>query len=132
MTKEINCIFSRECEAPMCPMQSREENKKTVWFPEEPVCKLKDVPDWVKQQRKIAHHIKARNAETFFELVMLETPFRVKGSVKGITPVIGLCRNCLMIDWFIENRLTIPEEVEAEHLLRIGSEEEKEKGQTVH
>jgi hypothetical protein len=132
MIKNVDCIFSKHCEAPMCPNQTREENKKGIWFPDAPICKLKDVPDWVKQQRRIAYQIKARNAETYFELVMLETPFRVKSTVSGIVPDEDICRNCQMIEWFIENRLPIPEEIENAHQFWNGSDAEGKIGQTIH
>lgn len=113
---KLDCIFHKHCEAPLCPMQSREENKKAYWFTYEPICMLKnDIPSWVKQQRKIAHQIKARNQDTVFELVMLEAPFRVTSNVKGIEPDEDICRNCQIIEWFLENLLPIPEEIEINH-----------------
>jgi hypothetical protein len=67
----------------MCPKGA--EVQKTVWFAGEPVCRLHDVPEWVKQQRKI---VKTGINETAgcFTLLMLERRCIVGKRIMGIDP----------------------------------------------
>jgi hypothetical protein len=78
-----NCKYFDSCSAPMCPKDSGVQ--KTVWFADEPVCRLHDVPGWVKQQRKIA---KTGVNETAgcFTLPMLERRCIIGKRIAGIDP----------------------------------------------
>ena len=101
MTTKTDCKHYEQCEAPLCPMQTREENKKRVWFPDDPICKKgKYPPFWVKQQKRIRNKIKLLNSDSFFTLDMLETPFFVNNDVKGIYPIPGFCMTLLKKYWF--------------------------------
>jgi hypothetical protein len=113
MNSEKECKHYEYCEAPICPLRTREENIHQCWFGFDDVCrKGGDVPFWVRQQRKIAHQIKRRNENTVFELVMLEAPLEITRHVKGLIPWDeGICVNCKMKIWFEENRIPVPEEV---------------------
>jgi len=70
-------------------MLSDEENKNYDWFPDEEICrKKKGIPDWVKQQRKVAKKAEPDNFWHYFTLDMLKVRFRVTKKVKGIDPNI--------------------------------------------
>jgi hypothetical protein len=87
MNKRINCKFYEGCSAPMCPILSEEQNSNYIWYPDEDICqKRKGLPDWVRQQRKIAKKAKPENYQYYFTLGMLEVRFRVTKSVKGLDP----------------------------------------------
>jgi hypothetical protein len=67
----------------MCPKDTGVA--KTVWFAGEPVCCLHDVPEWVKQQRKIVKRGTSKTAGCF-TLSMLERDCRIKKGITGIDP----------------------------------------------
>jgi hypothetical protein len=77
------CKYFDDCSAPMCPQDLRAA--KTAWFANEPVCRLHDVPECVKRQRKIA---KTGVTETAgcFTLPMLERDCMIKKGITGIDP----------------------------------------------
>ena len=54
-----------------------------MWFPDEPICRLLDVTDWVKHQRRIAK--KAAPGSSFM-LAMLQRDCRISQGIKGIDP----------------------------------------------
>ena len=81
------CIYFEGCSAPICPMEPDETNGHYLWYPDEEICrKRKDLPAWVRQQRKIAKKAKPENFGYYFNLEMLKIPFRVTSSVKGLDP----------------------------------------------
>jgi hypothetical protein len=77
------CKYFDDCSAPMCPKD--EGVGKTAWFAGEPVCRLHDVPEWVKQQRKIAK-ICADESIGCFTLPMLERRCIIGKKISGIDP----------------------------------------------
>jgi hypothetical protein len=77
----MDCKYFDGCSAPVCPKDPRQE--KTAWFPDEDVCRLSDVPDWVKRQRKISR--KAAQGG-YFTLAMLKQDCRIAQGIKGIDP----------------------------------------------
>jgi len=79
----MNCKYFDDCSAPMCPQDS--EVVKTAWFANEPVCRLYDVPDWVKRQRKIAK-TSATETAGCFTLPMLERRCVIGKKISGIDP----------------------------------------------
>ena len=87
-------------------MLSREENKKELWYPEEEICKKrKDLPGWVRQQRKIAAKASKENHGLYFTLDMLMVPFKVTKAVKGLDTDKG-DQDRQLKDWFKRNRGT--------------------------
>ena len=78
-----NCKYFDECSAPMCPRDVGAA--KTAWFVDEPVCRLHDVPEWVKRQRKIARTDIDEKAGCF-TLPMLERDCMIKKGITGIDP----------------------------------------------
>ena len=77
----MECKNFEDCSAPMCPRDSGAAS--TAWFPGEPVCRLLDVPDWVKRQRKVARKAAAGYSFTF---AMLQQDCRIAQGIKGIDP----------------------------------------------
>lgn len=77
------CRYFDECSAPMCPMC--ESLEQAVWFADEEICRLREVPDWVKRQRKIAKTGVTADAGCF-TLPMLEQHCYTSNKIKGITP----------------------------------------------
>jgi len=67
----------------MCPKDPGVVN--TQWFPDEPVCRVLDVPDWVRRQRKIAK-AGGNFASGFFTLPMLEHRCVIGKNIGGIDP----------------------------------------------
>ena len=87
MGQRNNCKYYDGCSAPLCPMLSEEENKNYIWYPDEDICKIKkNIPEWVKQQKKVAKKTGPDNCWFYFTLDMLKVRFRVTNSVKGLDP----------------------------------------------
>ena len=87
MNVRTECNFYEGCSAPLCPMLSDEDNKKYIWYPDEDICRrVKNNPDWIKQQRKVANKANSESCGYYFTLDMLKLNFRVTKSVKGIDP----------------------------------------------
>ena len=87
MNQRNKCKYYDGCSAPLCPMLSEEENKNFIWYPDEEICTRKsNLPEWVKQQRKVAKKANPGNFWFYFTLDMLKIRFRVTKSVKGIDP----------------------------------------------
>jgi hypothetical protein len=78
-----NCKYFENCSAPMCPRDAG--LPKTAWFADEPVCRLNNVPEWVKQQRKIAK-TGANETAGYFTLPMLERRCVIGKKITGIDP----------------------------------------------
>jgi hypothetical protein len=77
----MDCRYFDGCSAPLCP---RDEGiAARTWFPDEPVCRLADVPDWVKRQRRIARKAAPGG---YFTLAMLRHDCRICTGIKGIDP----------------------------------------------
>jgi hypothetical protein len=85
MDRRKKCRHLEECSAPLCPMLSDEENKKRLWYPGEEICRRrKDLPEWVKQQRKVAKKIKPENKPNYFTLDMFMAQSRVTRGLMGL------------------------------------------------
>jgi hypothetical protein len=55
-----------------------------TWFADEDICRLADVPEWVRRQRKISR--KATPEGGYFTLAMLKHDCRISKGMKGIDP----------------------------------------------
>ncbi len=87
MNQKNECRYYESCSAPMCPILSDEQNINYCWYPDEDICRRrKGLPDWVRQQRKIAKKAKPDNYRYYLTLEMLKVRFRVTSSVKGLDP----------------------------------------------
>jgi hypothetical protein len=79
----MDCRYFGECSAPICPKDKGLISR--IWFPNDEICHLKDVPEWVKQQRKIAK-TGANETVGCFTLLMLERHCVIKKGITGIDP----------------------------------------------
>jgi hypothetical protein len=77
----MDCRYFDGCSAPLCP---RDEGvAERTWFPDEDICRLADVPDWVKRQRKVSRKAAMGG---YFTLAMLKQDCRIVQGMKGIDP----------------------------------------------
>jgi hypothetical protein len=79
----MNCKYFENCSAPICPRDAGAA--QSVWFADEPVCRLQDAPEWVKRQRKITKTGAFAIAECF-TLPMLEQHCVIGKKITGIDP----------------------------------------------
>jgi hypothetical protein len=109
-----NCKHFEYCSAPMCPRDRDVSN--TTWFADEAICRLQDVPEWVKRQRKIA---KTDINETAgcFTLPMLERRCMIKKGMTGIDP------DCTDIEWEAAEKIWLEKHSEKKPI----PDEEREK-----
>ena len=106
MNVRTECNFYDGCSAPLCPMFSDEDNQKFIWYPDEEICRrVKNIPDWVKQQLKVASKANSESCGYYFTLDMLKVNFRVTKSVKGIDP--DKDEPTQLKQWFKRNKGTI-------------------------
>jgi hypothetical protein len=68
-------------------MLSDDENQKGLWYPDEEICRLKkNLPIWVKQQKKIVKKAQGESIKSYFTAEMLKISFRVTAKVRGLDP----------------------------------------------
>jgi hypothetical protein len=77
------CRHFDSCSAPLCPLDS-EHLKIGSWYPDEEICKLKTVPNWVKVQKKITKKTKDKN--TYYIYEMLNINCKVAKGITGLNP----------------------------------------------
>jgi hypothetical protein len=82
----MDCKYFDGCSAPLCPKDEGVADR--TWFPrtevrDEDICRLADVPAWVKRQRKVSR--KAAEGG-YFTLAMLKHDCRIRIGMKGINP----------------------------------------------
>jgi len=80
--ERFDCHY-KDCAAPLCPKDV--SFGKRVWFPYEPVCRLKDAPEWVKKQRQIAR-LKGIDDGKYFTFRMLKKIDEVRRDMQGADP----------------------------------------------
>jgi hypothetical protein len=78
----MDCKYFDGCSAPLCPKDGGAALR--AWFPDEDICRLADVPGWVRRQRKVSR--KAAVQGGYFTLAMLEHDCRIPQGMKGIDP----------------------------------------------
>jgi hypothetical protein len=77
----MDCRYFDGCSAPLCPKDEGVADR--TWFPDEDICRLTAVPEWVKRQRKISRKAAMGG---YFTLAMLEHDCRISKGMKGIDP----------------------------------------------
>jgi hypothetical protein len=77
----MDCKYFDGCSAPLCPKDEGVADR--TWFPDEDICRLADVPAWVKRQHKVA---KTATPGEYFTLAMLKHDCRIPKGMKGIDP----------------------------------------------
>jgi hypothetical protein len=77
----MDCSYFEGCTAPLCPKDAG--NAQCAWFADEEICRLADVPEWVKRQRKVS---RKAAPEGCFTVAMLKQDCRIYRGIKGIDP----------------------------------------------
>jgi hypothetical protein len=77
----MDCRYFDGCSAPLCPKDEGVADR--TWFPDEDICRLADVPEWVKRQRKISRKAAIGG---YFTLAMLRHDCRISKGMNGIDP----------------------------------------------
>ena len=82
-TKSDQCRHFDYCSAVLCPSYP-EHSKIGIWYPDEEICRLKAVPNWVKIQKKIVKKTKDKN--TYYTYEMLNRNCKVGTGMTGLNP----------------------------------------------
>lgn len=77
------CRHFDSCGASLCPLDT-ERLKIEIWYPDEEICRLKTVPNWVKIQRKISKRTKDNNK--YYTYKMLNRNCKVGKGMTGLNP----------------------------------------------
>jgi hypothetical protein len=77
----MDCKYFDGCSAPLGPRDEGVADR--TWFPDEDICRLADVPGWVKRQRKVSRKAALGG---YFTLAMLRHDCRISKGMKGIGP----------------------------------------------
>jgi hypothetical protein len=77
----MDCKYFDGCSAPLCPKDEGVADR--TWFADEDICRLADVPEWVKRQRKISRRAAPGG---YFTVAMLKHDCRISRGMKGIDP----------------------------------------------
>jgi hypothetical protein len=89
----MNCRYFDGCSAPLCPKD--EGIAERTWFPDEDMCRLICVPEWVKRQRRVSRKAALGCALSgalgcalsgYFTVAMLKRDCRISKGMKGIDP----------------------------------------------
>ncbi len=94
--ESIECRYYQDCAAPLCPSDVCFGSR--IWFPREPVCRLKSVPDWVRKQRKIAK-LRGIDPDRYFTFRMLNTIPRVGCGLEGANPDLVTAERIWFTRW---------------------------------
>jgi hypothetical protein len=79
------CKYFDGCSAPLCPKDGGVADR--TWFPDEDICRLADVPEWVRRQRKVSRKAAKGEAQGgYFTVAMLNHDCRISKGIKGIDP----------------------------------------------
>jgi hypothetical protein len=81
--KSDQCRHFVCCSAPLCPLDEK-HLKADIWYPDEEICRLKTVPNWVKIQKKIVKKTKDKN--TYYSYKMLNHNCKVGTGMTGLNP----------------------------------------------
>jgi hypothetical protein len=81
--ESIGCRYYQDCAAPLCPSDVYFGSR--TWFPQEPVCRLKNAPEWVRKQRRIAR-LRGIDPDRYFTFRMLNTIPKVERGLEGANP----------------------------------------------
>jgi len=78
--KRVDCPSYELCAAPLCPMDV--DLGRRVWFPNEPVCRLRKCPGWVRTQRRIAK-LPGIKQDRYFTIRMLNSIKQIRKGLQG-------------------------------------------------
>jgi hypothetical protein len=77
----MDCKYFDGCSAPLCPKDEGVADR--TWFADEDICRLSDVPEWVRRQRTVSRKAAMGG---YFTQAMLEHDCRISKGMKGIDP----------------------------------------------
>jgi hypothetical protein len=77
----MDCRYFDGCSAPLWPKDEGVADR--TWFADGGICRLADVPDWVKRQRKVSRKAAPGG---YFTRAMPEQDCRICAGMKGIDP----------------------------------------------
>ena len=81
--KSEDCKYFHYCDASLCPLDEK-HLKIGSWYPDGKICRLKKVPLWVRNQKKIAK--KYKNANRYFTHRMLKQNCIIRSGIEGLDP----------------------------------------------
>jgi len=81
--KSDQCRYFDSCSASLCPLDP-EHLKVRIWYPDEEICRLKTVLNWVKIQKKISKRTKDNNK--YYTYKMLNQNCKVGKGMTGLNP----------------------------------------------
>jgi hypothetical protein len=77
----MDCKYFDGCSAPLCPRDEGAVDR--AWFADEDICRLADVPEWVRRQKKISRKAVLGG---YFTVAMLKHDCQIRRGMKGIDP----------------------------------------------
>ncbi len=77
-----SCTFFDVCQAPLCPLDVNLESH--IWFPRDPVCRRREMPEWVTRQKRI-RRLKSVDQESYFTVRMLTRLPQAAKDIAGIS-----------------------------------------------
>jgi hypothetical protein len=77
----MNCKYFDGCSAPLCPKDEGAADR--TWFADEDICRLTDVPEWVRRQRRVSRKAVLGG---YFTVTMLKHDCQIRKGMKGIDP----------------------------------------------
>lgn len=83
--KSDQCRHFNYCSAPLCPLDI-EHLKIGCWYPDEEICRLKKMLNWIRRQKKIKN--KAKDVDKYFTYEMLKHNCVIGKGIKGLDPDI--------------------------------------------
>jgi len=86
--KRDDCPKFDYCNVPLCP-KDEESMQHCAWFPDEDICPLRFVPEWIKRQRRIAKATNRSFEAGCFTVRMLKRRCRITQGIKGADPDKG-------------------------------------------
>ena len=95
----MKCPYFDTCDAPLC-VNDASSLKNGIWYPDEPICKIRNAPEWVKRQRKIAKKVREKNK--YFTLEMLKHRARITAALEGLDPDKPHARQ--LKEWFEKHK----------------------------
>ncbi len=82
------CRYFDGCNAPLCPIDEG-SIKHCAWFPDEEICRKRDVPEWVKRQKRIAKKVNYDFERGCFTVNMLMRKAQITSKMYGVDPGKG-------------------------------------------
>jgi len=104
MANEVRekCRHWDSCSAPLCLLDS-DSLENGIWYPDEEVCRKRQVPEWIKRQKKITR--KARDYSKNFLLEMVKQNCVVGKGMTELDPDSLTSENEQLKRWYRKHPL---------------------------